>query len=602
MADVVMPQLGETVTEGTITRWFKQPGDEVAIDEVLFEVSTDKVDSEVPSPAAGVLHEIVVAEGETVDVGVVLARIGDAAAAPAPAAAQAPEVAAEPPSDLPPPVLVPPTTEVGSPPAAPAPAAPAAAPAPAAVPVPATSHHDVIVIGGGPAGYAAALYGAAAGLDFALVEMDKLGGTCLHVGCIPAKELLETAAVVRTIGHADEFGITVGEPSIDFGQVQVRKNKVIDTLTAGVSGLLKHRKVTIYDGVGTLGANRTVTVTGADGAAVAITADHVVLASGSSPRTLPGFEIDGVNVMTSDEVLSLDHVPDRVAIIGGGAIGCEFASMLLDVGSDVTLLEYMPNLIPGADIDCSRVVERAFKGRGMTVNTGVAVSGWEQTADGLKVNFGEGDSVIVDKIAVSVGRAPRSGNLALDGTAVQVDERGFVEIDPLCRTHEPHVYAVGDLVNTAQLAHVGFAEGMMVVKDMLGETPLPIDYGNVPWCIYCHPEVAFAGMTEQQAKDEGFDVVVSKHKYSGNGRAMIIGETDGLVKVIAEKLPDGTGGRILGVHMAGPWVTEQLGQGYMAVNWEATVNDVAQFIQPHPTLSELFGETVLALTGRSLHG
>jgi len=463
-------------------------------------------------------------------------------------------------------------------------------------------HHDALVIGGGPAGYAAALYGAAAGLNFGLVEMGALGGTCLNVGCIPAKELLETAAVVRTIGHAPDFGVQVGAPTIEMARVQERKGRIIDQLVGGLGHLLRTRKVTVYNGVGTLGPNRTVTITDEAGDTQDVTADRVILASGSTPRTIPGFEIDGDIVLTSDELLSLGEVPDRTAIIGGGAIGCEFASMLQDLGSEVTLLEYMPSLIPGADTDMTRIVERAFKKRGMTVHTGVAVSGYETTPTGQVVSFGEGQTVEVDKVVVSVGRAPQSGTLGLENTNVQVDERGFVVVDTMCRTAEPMVYACGDLINTAQLAHIGFAEGMLVVKDMLRENPQPLDYDNVPWCIYCEPEVAFAGVTEQQATDAGLDIVVSKHKFSGNGRALIVGETDGMVKVVAEKRPDGTAGRILGVHMVGPWVTEQLGQGYMAVNWEATVDDVAAFIQPHPTLSELFGETVLSLTGRSLHG
>lgn len=465
------------------------------------------------------------------------------------------------------------------------------------------AHHDVLVIGGGPAGYGSALYGASAGLDVGIIEMDKLGGTCLHVGCIPAKELLETATVFRTVSHASDFGVMAGAPTIDMSVTQKRKQGVIDTLTGGVAHLLKGRKVTMYDGVGHLGANRSVTITGADGATTTATADHIILAAGSKPRSIPGFDVDGKLVMTSDELLSIGAVPKRVAIIGGGAIGCEFASMLLDVGADVTLLEGMPTLIPGCDPDISKIVERSFKKRGMHVHTNVMVNGHTPNASGAgtTVAFGDGQTIDVDYVVVSVGRRPYADHLGLDGTAVQVDERGFVVANEYCQTAEPGVYAVGDLINTAQLAHVGFAEGILVIRHLLGEAAMPVDYANVPWCIYCHPEVAFAGMNEQQAKDAGYDVLVSKHRFNSNGRAMIVGETEGMVKVVAEKRADGTGGRVLGVHMVGPWVTEQLGQGYMAVNWEATVDDLAAFIQPHPTMSELFGETVMAMTGRSLH-
>ena len=237
------------------------------------------------------------------------------------------------------------------------------------------------------------------------------------------------------------------------------------------------------------------------------------------------------------------------------------------------------------------------------MRTGVAVTGHTPRAGGgTTVAFGEGETLDVDIVVVSVGRRPYTDGALAGGTGVVVDERGFVEVDELCRTGEPGVYAVGDVIATPALAHVGFIEGIIVVKDVLGEDPTPVDYGRVPWCIYCYPEVAFAGLSEQAAATAGLDVVTSSHRYIGNGRALIVGEPDGMVKIVAVSRPDGTAGQIVGVHMVGPWVTEQLGQGYLAVNWEATVDEVAAFIQPHPTLSELFGESVLALTGRSLHG
>jgi dihydrolipoamide dehydrogenase len=295
-------------------------------------------------------------------------------------------------------------------------------------------------------------------------------------------------------------------------------------------------------------------------------------------------------------------VPTSLSVIGGGAIGCEFASTFADLGSKVTILEGLPKILPGCDEHVAGVVVRSFQKRGLTIKTGVKVVGREDTAAGVKVLVEGGEPVEADAVVVSVGRRPYADKLGLAGTAVKVDQRGFVEVDEFCRTGEPGVFAIGDLINTPQLAHVGFAEGILVVKQVLGESPMPVMYDRVPWAIYCHPEVAFAGYSEEAAKAAGYDVVTSRHQYRANARANIIGEVEGLVKVIAEKKPDGTGGRILGVHMVGPWVTEQLGQGYLAVNWEATVDEVAEFIQPHPTLSELFGETVLSLTGRSLHG
>jgi dihydrolipoamide dehydrogenase len=471
------------------------------------------------------------------------------------------------------------------------------------------THYDVVVVGGGPAGYAAALYGASAGLDIALVEKAKVGGTCLHVGCVPAKELLETAHVFRTVAESKEFGVEAGAPSIDLSVTQARKQGVIDQLTKGLTGLLKGRKVTILAGTGSLGADRRVTVRGDDGATVELTGDAVFLASGSVPRTIPGFEVDGTIVLTSDEFLSLADLPARAAVIGGGAIGCEFASYLSDLGTQVTILEALPKILPGCDDDVTRVVERSFKKRGIDVRTGVKVTGHQPGGSGTSVQFDGADPLDVDVVVVSVGRSPSSGSLGLDGTAVRVDERGFVIVDEHLRTGEPGVWALGDLVAMPhlggphpQLAHVGFIEGMTAIQDVLGEDPPPVDYTRLPWCIYCSPEVAFAGLSEQAAKDAGIEVVTAKHRFAGNSRAMIIGGTDGLVKVIAEKRADGSAGQILGVHMVGPWVTEQLGQGYLAVNWEASVDDVAAFIQPHPTLSEMFGETVLSMTGRSLHG
>ncbi|MGI8686538.1 MAG: dihydrolipoyl dehydrogenase [Acidimicrobiales bacterium] len=457
---------------------------------------------------------------------------------------------------------------------------------------------DIVVIGGGPGGYAAALYATGAGLSVAVVEKDKVGGTCLHRGCIPAKEFLETATVFRTVAGAKEFGVDAGAPAIEFSVSQLRKQKVVNQLWKGLEGLMKRRKITTFAGTGRLVGDHTVEID--DGTVLQGTS--VVLAAGSVPRTIPGFDVDGRIVLTSDEVLALEQLPATAAVIGAGAIGCEFASMMSDLGVQVTVLEALPRMLPGCDADVVAVVARSFKKRGIDVRLGVQVSGHKpHDGGGTTVLFGEGEQITVDAVVVSVGRRPLSDGLLGEGAAVEVDERGFVKVDALCRTTEPGVYAVGDLIATPQLAHVGFAEAIVAVKDILGESPVPVDYGKVPWCIYCHPEVAFAGMTEEAAREAGLDVVTKKDPFAGNGRAMIVGDTEGLVKVICEKGPDGRAGRILGVHMAGPWVTEQLGQGYLAVNWEATPDEVAAYIQPHPSLSETFGETMLALTGRGLH-
>jgi dihydrolipoamide dehydrogenase len=464
---------------------------------------------------------------------------------------------------------------------------------------------DLVVIGGGPGGYGAALYAASAGLSAALVEMADIGGTCLNRGCIPAKAFLETAAVNRHVAHAGEFGIESSAPIVNFATAQARKQKIVDGLVKSLTGFMKSKKITIFNGVGTLGADHVITVSGPDGTS-SIRGKNVVLAAGSVPRTIPGFEPSGP-VMTSDEVLMLDHVPGRVVVIGGGAIGCEFASTFADLGAQVTILEGLPKILPGLDSDVANVVVRSFKKKNIDIRTSVKVLGHTPTDAGGTVvhsvgaDGGEVDNLEVDAVVVSIGRRPFADKLGLSGTAVKVTDRGFIEVDEFCRTGEPGVYALGDIINTPQLAHVGYAEAILVVKHILGENPHPVAYDRVPWAIYCDPEVAFAGPSEEAAREAGHDVVVAKHQFRANSRAQILGTLDGLVKVIAKKQPDGSAGQILGVHMVGPWVTEQLSGGYLAVNWEATVAEVAEFIQPHPSLTELFGETVLSLTGRSLN-
>jgi dihydrolipoamide dehydrogenase len=462
---------------------------------------------------------------------------------------------------------------------------------------------DIVVIGGGPGGYATALYGAAAGLSVAIVERDKVGGTCLHRGCIQAKEFLETAAVRRTIEGSKEFGIGVSGVSVDFAVSQDRKNAVVGKLHKGLAGLLKGRKVTTLSGTGMLKADHQVEVTDGEDAGHFVVGRNVVLAAGSVPRTLPGFEVDGRWVMTSDEFLDLKELPASVAVIGGGVIGCEFASLLADLGSKVTILEALDSILFGCDDDIVRLVGRAFKKRGIDIVTGVRVEGHTPAADGSVTTVSAGGQTYdVEAIVVSVGRRPRTEGLVADGVGVHIDERGFVVTDEYQRTGVDGVWAVGDIVaGSPQLAHVGFAEAIVAVKSMLGETVVPVDYAKVPWAIYCHPEVAFCGLTELQAKAEGIPVLIKKDPFGGNSRAQIIGDTEGVVKILAEQRADGSAGRILGVHLCGPWVTEQLSGGYLAVNWEAFPDEVAQFIQPHPSLSETFGETMLALTGRGLH-
>ena len=460
---------------------------------------------------------------------------------------------------------------------------------------------DLVVIGGGPGGYASAFYAASCGMSVALVERDTIGGTCLNRGCIPAKAFLETAAANRHVAHASEFGINATSSGVDFSVSQARKARIVDGLVKGLTGLTKSKKVTYLLGTGSLEANRVVNIQLADGTATKIQANNVILASGSVPRTIKGFPIGG-SIMTSDEVLMLNTIPKRIAVIGGGAIGCEFASTFADLGSQVSILEGAPKILPGLDPDVANVVVKSFTKKKINIKTGIVVTGQSSLPDGsTQITFATGDPLIVDVVIMSIGRRAFSDALGLSGTAVKVDDRGFVVVNDYCQTGEPGVYAIGDLINTPQLAHVAYAEAILSIKHLRGENATPIMYDRVPWAIYCHPEVAWAGPSEEQARDAGHDVVVAKHQFRANSRAMILGEIDGLVKVIAKKNTDGSVGQVLGVHMVGPWVTEQLAAGYLAVNWEASVDEIAEFVMPHPSLSELFGETILSLTGRSFN-
>jgi dihydrolipoamide dehydrogenase len=455
---------------------------------------------------------------------------------------------------------------------------------------------DIVVLGGGPAGYATALYGAAAGLNIALVEEGRVGGTCLHRGCIPAKELLQTAEVLRTIQRGSDFGVDAGVPTLDLNRSQERKQGVVDRLTKGLESLLKGRKVTVFNSRGEIADPGARMIRLADG--TELQGDNVVIATGSTPRSLPGLDFDGTRVLSSDHVLELAEVPPRVAIIGGGVIGAEFASMLVDMGSEVTVLEALPRILAPTDVDAGSVVARSLKKRGVNLHTSARVTGIEGAREltvTWETDLGE-QSVVVDKIIVSVGRAPLSSGFGLEGSEVKIDERGYVVVDEQMRTNVPGVFAAGDVVDTPQLAHVGFAEAIVIVKTILGEPAPPVDYEKVPWVVYCQPEVAWCGLTEEQARERGHDVVVTTRRFAGYARAMILGDTDGLVKLVTDA--DGT---LLGVHLAGPWATELLGEGYLSVNWEANSADIAALIHPHPTLSEVFGEAALSLTGRSLH-
>jgi dihydrolipoamide dehydrogenase len=455
--------------------------------------------------------------------------------------------------------------------------------------------YDVVIVGGGPGGYASALYAHNFGLDVALIEKDQVGGTCLLRGCIPAKTWLKTAEVYTTVKRAADFGVNVEEPTIDWPAALDRKNQVVDGLVKGLSGLLKARSVDVIEGTGRLAAGG-VEVTAADGAIRRLEARNVIVATGSKPRAIPGYDFDGNRVVSSREALDWTERPQRVAIIGAGAIGCEFASLLGDAGSEVHLFEMLDQVVPGAEPEAAKALARELKKRGVKVRTGVTVGPAEVHDDRVVVPF-EGDYVEVDKVLVAVGRAPVTDGIGLDTTNV-VAEHGFVNVDAATMmTDEPGIYAVGDIVaGTPQLAHAGFAEGIAAITHIATGETAPVDYRAIPLVVYTHPELASVGMTEAAARNAGYEIEVHDHGMRGVGRAIIQGEVGGMVKIVSE-----VGGPILGATVVGPGAGELIHELMYAVAWEALPSEAAAFIHAHPTVSEAIGETLLAAAGRSLH-
>ncbi|MDP8959265.1 MAG: dihydrolipoyl dehydrogenase [Actinomycetota bacterium] len=455
--------------------------------------------------------------------------------------------------------------------------------------------HDVVILGGGPGGYAAALYAHHFDLSVALVERDKVGGTCLHRGCIPAKSWLQSAEVFTTVRDAKDFGVMVDGSTFDWPTALSRKDRVVSQLHRGLAGLLKQRKVEVVGGEGRLdGPNKVVVDTG-EGERE-LEGRTLVVATGSVPRSIPGYQTDGERIVNSAHALDWSERPSRVAIIGAGAIGCEFASLLIDLGSEVHLFELLDQVVPGADPEAARALEKALAKRGVQVRTGVEVGAPEVGDTSVRVPFGE-DSVEVDTVLVAVGRAPVTDGIGLETTKVEV-ERGFVKADlASMQTAQPGVYAVGDVVaGTPQLAHAGFAEGMAAITHIATGETAPVTYRAVPLVVYTHPEMATVGLSEAQAKEEGYQVTTTTHGLAGVGRAMIVGQTEGLVKVVAEQ-----DGPILGASIVGPWAGEMIHELMYAVGWEALPQEAAAFVHAHPTLSEAVGETLLSASGRSLH-
>jgi len=448
---------------------------------------------------------------------------------------------------------------------------------------------DLVVLGGGSGGYAASLRAAQLGLTVALIEKDKLGGTCLHRGCIPTKALLHAGEIADSARHAGDFGVKAEFHSMDMLAVNSYKDGVITKLHKGLQGLVKSRNITYVEGQGKLVAKNTVEVNGQK-----YVGKNVILATGSYPKTLPGLEIDGKVIVTSEEAMSFTHVPKSVIVLGGGVIGCEFASVWKSFGADVTIIEALPHLVALEDESSSKQLERAFRKRGINFELGTKFASATKSASGVEVTLEDGKKFSAEVLLVAVGRGPVSANIGFEEQGITMD-RGYVIVDNKCRTSVPGVWAVGDLIPTLQLAHVGFAEGIMVAEEIAGLNPRAINYDGIPRVTYSEPEVASVGLSTAQAKAKGHDVVELNYDLAGNGKAQIL-KTAGSVKLVAAK-----NGPVLGIHMVGARVGELLAEAQLIFNWEAEAADVAQFIHAHPTLSEAMGEAHLALAGKPLH-
>jgi dihydrolipoamide dehydrogenase len=469
-----------------------------------------------------------------------------------------------------------------------------------------TETFDVVILGAGDAGYAAAFRANGLGLKVAMVERDKAGGTCLHRGCIPTKALLHSADLVDEIKHAGDFGLLVNEPQVDWGKVQDFKASVVGRMYKGLSGLIAKRKIELVSGEGRIEDARTVSVQTSGGDRRLRAESGLVVATGSYPRDLPFITADGGTVQNSDHGLEAKDIPDHVIVVGGNYIGLEFASIYRSFGAEVEVVEMLPKIAPAEDDDISEGLRKLLERRGIKFHLGVAVTGASTTESGVEVEFekdGEKKTLSGDRMFVAIGRGPRTAGIGLEELGVNID-RGFIITDPAYRTNVEGVFAIGDAIFIPeaqwvhpQLAHVAFIEGMKVAEQIAGENPAPVEYRNIPHIIYCQPEVAAVGLTESKAKELGLDVVTKRYAFSANARALMLGGGQGFVKTVAEK-----GGAVVGVHILGPRASDLITEAQLAASWEAYPSELAELIHPHPTLSEAVGETFLELAGKPLHG
>ncbi|WP_243572251.1 dihydrolipoyl dehydrogenase [Bacillus stercoris] len=471
------------------------------------------------------------------------------------------------------------------------------------------TEYDVVILGGGTGGYVAAIRAAQLGLKTAVVEKEKLGGTCLHKGCIPSKALLRSAEVYRTARDADQFGVETAGVSLNFEKVQQRKQAVVDKLAAGVNHLMKKGKIDVYKGYGRiLGPSifsplpGTISVERGNGEENdMLIPKQVIIATGSRPRMLPGLEADGKSVLTSDEALQMEELPKSIIIVGGGVIGIEWASMLHDFGVKVTVIEYADRILPTEDLEISKEMESLLKKKGIQFITGAKVlpDTMTKTSDDISIQAeidGETATYSAEKMLVSIGRQANIEGIGLENTDI-ITENGVISVNESCQTKESHIYAIGDVIGGLQLAHVASHEGIIAVEHFAGLNPHALDPTLVPKCIYSSPEAASVGLTEDEAKAKGHNVKIGKFPFMAIGKALVYGESDGFVKIVADRDTDD----ILGVHMIGPHVTDMISEAGLAKVLDATPWEVGQTIHPHPTLSEAIGEAALAVDGKAIH-
>lgn len=471
-----------------------------------------------------------------------------------------------------------------------------------------TQEYDLVILGGGPGGYVAAIRASQLGLKTAIVEREKLGGTCLHKGCIPSKTLLRSAEVYQQAKNAEQFGVIVENVCYDFEKIQARKKQIIEQLHKGVLQLMKKGKIDVYEGTGRiLGPSifsptpGTISVEYNDGREnTLLIPKYVIIATGSKPKSLPGISIDGNFVLTSDEALELNELPNSILVIGGGVIGIEWASLFADFGVKVTVLEYGSQILPSEDHEIAKEASRLLKKKGVQIVTDAHVLADSlHIDDGVTINVhhnGNVQSFSAEKMLVSVGRSANIEEIGLENTSIHV-KNGVIETNQYYQTKESHIYAIGDVIGTLQLAHVASHEGIIAVEHICGLKPETFDYHTVPKCIYSSPEIASVGLTEKEAIEKGFSIKIGKFSFKANGKALVYGETNGLAKIVVDKKTDD----LLGVHLIGPHATDMITEAAIAKVLDASNWEIAHTIHPHPTLSEVIGEAALAVDGKAIH-